>query len=289
MGTAMVHRLLDSGHAPVIWNRSPGKAEPLIARGAQPADSPASVTAAADVVLTILLDDAAVNDVYCGAEGLLSGAAPPSGKIFVEMSTIQPETARRMADAARARGAALIDCPVSGTVGPAREGKLLGIAGGERDAFAHVKDVLVHLCRRVELMGPAGAGSAAKLAINLPLEIYWAALGEAMSLSADAGVDPKLLLDVMSESSGGPNVLRARAPKVLAALRGEIAEVGFDMEGMRKDLGSMLAVGRAKGVDMPITEAALRRYEQASEAGWGDRDASALVAFCLQSLPGRTR
>lgn len=281
MGTAMVHRLLDRGHKPLIWNRSPDKTGALVERGAQRAPDPAAVAGGSEITMTILTDDAAVEEVYLGHNGLLQDAGSLAGKIFVEMSTIRPQTARRMAHEARERGAQLIDCPVSGTVGPAREGKLLGIAGGDPAAFAGVREVLADLCRRVELMGPSGAGSAAKLAVNLPLVIYWAALGEAMALCRGASVDPQRLLDLMSESSGGPNVLRARTPKVLAALRGEIADVGFDIDGMRKDLRSMLAVGEGEGAAMPVTTQVLRRYEDASQAGLGGRDASALVAFCV--------
>lgn len=284
MGTAMVHRLLDVGHTVTVWNRTAEKAKPFLERGAQVAKTPRELAQSAPLVLTILTDDAAVEAVYAGNDGLLSG--PVAGKTFVEMSTIHPETARRVAALARERGAALIDCPVSGTVGPAREGKLLGIAGGDVEAFAEARDVLAQLCRRVDHLGPSGAGSAAKLAVNLPLAVYWAALGEALSLCSNADVDTKLLLEIMMESSGGANVLRNRAPKVLAAMRGEHPDVGFDIDGMRKDLGSMIGVGKAQGAAMTVAAQALQQYERASKAGWGGRDASALAAYCVEVTRG---
>jgi 3-hydroxyisobutyrate dehydrogenase len=280
MGGAMAARLLDCGHTLTVWNRTPEKAEPLVARGARPAGTPAEVAQAADVVLSILMDDAAVDEVYGGRDGLLSGGV--TGKTFVEMSTIRPETARRIAALAQERGAAVIDCPVSGTVGPARDGKLIGLAGGDPAAFARVRDVLAQLCRRVDNVGPSGAGATAKLAVNLPLVVYWGALGEALALCRDAGIDPKLLLDIMKDSSGGTNALPGRTPKILAALAGEKAEVAFTIDGMCKDVASMIAVGDAQGAALPITGAALQHYRDAAKSGLGDHDGSAVTAFVGQ-------
>lgn len=278
MGTAMVHRLLDLGHRVTVWNRTAAKAEPLVARGARRAATPAEVVDGAELILTILTDDAAVETVYAGACGLLSG--PVSGGLFIEMSTLRPDTVRRLSRQVRDRGAALVECPVGGTVGPAREGKLLGFAGGEPADIGRARPVLEQLCRHVEHVGPNGAGSSVKLAVNLPLVVYWEALGEAVSLCSDAGVDPGLLLGIMKESSGGPNVLRNRAPKVLAAIRGDAdTDVGFDIDGMRKDLRTMLAVAGMRGSELPVVARALECYDEAAAAGWGDRDASSLVAY----------
>lgn len=277
MGSAMAARLLDCGHTLTVWNRTAAKAEPLVARGARRAGDPAAVAHAADIVLSILMDDAAVDAVYGGRDGLLS--ADIAGKTFVEMSTIRPETARRLAAQAQAQGAAVIDCPVSGTVGPARDGKLIGLAGGDAAAFARVREVLAQLCRRVDLLGPSGAGASAKLAVNLPLVVYWGALGEALALCRDAGVDRKLLLDIMKDTSGGANALPGRTPKILAALAGEKAEVAFTIDGMCKDIDAMIAVAAAQGAPLPIAGAALQHYRDAARSGWGDHDSSALVAF----------
>ncbi len=118
-----------------------------------------------------------------------------------------------------------------------------------------------------------------KLAINLPLAIYWEALGEALSLCAEAGIDPKLMLDLFGDSSGGANILKNRAPLVLKAIEGEQPAVGFDIDGMRKDVRAMIDEARALGVAAPLTQCVLDSYDAAAKAGWGGRDASTLSAW----------
>jgi 3-hydroxyisobutyrate dehydrogenase len=277
MGAAMVHRLLDVGHALSVWNRSPDKLAPLAERGAAPAPTPATVALGADLVITMLTDAAALGAVYDGPDGLLS--RPVDGQLFVDMSTVRPDAIRALAERIAGRRAGLVECPVGGTVGPARDGKLLGFAGGAAVDFARAKPVLEQLCRRVEHVGPNGAGSSMKLAINLPLAIYWEALGEALALCVDAGIDAKLMLDLFSESSGGANALKNRAPKVLMALQGAQPDVGFDIDGMRKDLRAMAEEAAALGVELPVTGRALDSYDAAAKAGWGAQDASSLAAW----------
>jgi len=129
-----------------------------------------------------------------------------------------------------------------------------------------------------------------KLAINLPLAVYWEALGEAVSLVRDAGIAPEKLVEIMADSSGGTNALKNRGPKLAAALKeGPKAEVGFDIDGMRKDLRTMLAVGSAMGVELPVTAKALECYEGAAQAGWGNRDASNLVVHRLETAKAAKR
>ena len=145
------------------------------------------------------------------------------------------------------------------------------------------RPVLDQLCRRVDLLGPSGTGSAMKLAINLPLAVYWEALGEALSLVRDAGIPPEKMLEILADSSGATNVLKNRAPKLAAALKDRPKpEVGFDIDGRRKDLRAMLAVGSSMGLDLPVTAKTLDCYESAAQAGWGSRDASNLVVHRLE-------
>jgi 3-hydroxyisobutyrate dehydrogenase len=285
MGAAMVLRLIDQGHRLTIWNRTEAKAKPLLARGARWAGTPAELAAGPDLAITMLTDAGAVEAVYSGAEGLLSG--PVGGKLFVEMSTVTPATIRRLAEAVRAKDAALVDCPVGGTIGPAREGKLLGLAGGDAASVARARPILEQLCRRVDHLGPNGNGAAMKLAINLPLAVYWAALGEAMALIRDAGIAPAQALEIMGESSGGANALKSRAAKIASALAGGEADVGFDIDGIRKDLRTMAAVAGAAGIELPLAATALESYDRAAGEGWGGRDGSALVAWRVGKA-GRT-
>ncbi len=287
MGVAIGHRLLDLGHHLTLWNRTEEKARPLLERGAEWRRSPREVAARNGVVITILTDDRAVEAVYDGPQGLL--APEIANKLFIEMSTVRPDTIVALAQRARHRGAALVECPVGGTVGPARDGKLLGLAGGEPEDVARARPILEGLCRRLDHVGPNGNGSVMKLAINLPLIVYWEALGEALSLCRDAGIAPAAMLEIMGESSGGANALRTRMPKLLTALQGGIPDVGFDIDGMRKDLRTMAEVARRMGIDLPVASRALDSYDAAAGEGWGGRDGSSLVAWRIEQAKTRKR
>ncbi|HKX07918.1 MAG TPA: NAD(P)-dependent oxidoreductase [Stellaceae bacterium] len=281
MGSAMGERLIDLDRRLTVWNRTPDNAKRLLERGATWAPSPAAVARASELTLTVLTDAKAIDAVYDGPEGLLSGDVV--GKLFVDMSTVAPETIRALAARVHAKKAGLVECPVGGTVGPAREGKLVGMAGGAAIDFARARPVLEQLCRRVDLLGPSGTGSAMKLAVNLPLAVYWEALGEALSLVRDADIPPEKMLEILADSSGGTNALKNRASKLAAALKGgPKPEVGFDIDGMRKDLRTMLVVGSAMGLELPVTAKTLDCYESAAQAGWGNRDASNLVVHRLE-------
>lgn len=278
MGAAIAKRLLETGHEVAVWNRSPEKAQPLAALGARVAESPAALAGAAEAVITLLTDAAAIEAVYGGPEGLLAGAKP--GALFIEMSTVRPETEIALAARVAAAGGEFVECPVGGTVGPALQGKLLGLAGGEAGAVARARPILEALCRRVEHIGPAGAGASMKLAINLPLVLYWQGLGEAMALVRHLGADPALLVDIFADSSGGSNALKSRAGVVAKVMAGESAgPATFDMDGMRKDLRTMIEEARARGFGLPLAERALAVYDEASAAGWGKVDGAEIPAF----------
>ncbi len=215
MGAAIAARLIEVGHKVTVWNRSPEKIKPLIDKGASPAASAAQLSQEVDVVITILTDADAIESVYQGKAGLLEPDV--RGKLFIEMSTVGPETESALARKVTAKGATLMECPVGGTVGPALSGKLLGLAGGDEAAFVRAKPILEQLCRRVDRVGPIGAGASMKLAINLPLLVFWQAFGEALALCRPLGLDAARLVDIFTDTSGGANVLKNRGP-ALAAL-----------------------------------------------------------------------
>src|SRR5256714_7110713 len=214
MGVAIAQRLAGRGHQVRVWNRTTDKARAL---GLDVADSATRLADVSETLISILTDAAAVESVY---GQLLAGDV--KGKLFIEMSTVRPDTERRVAKQARAKGAAFVECPVGGTVGPAKEGKLFGFAGGEAADVARARPLLDQMCRRVEHVGPVGAGAAMKLAINLPLLVFWQAFGEALSLCEPLGIDPARLMDIFADTSGGPNVLKVRGPAVAAALAGQV-------------------------------------------------------------------
>lgn len=277
MGAAMAGRLLSQGCDVTVWNRTAAKTRPLADAGAKVAATPAELASCSEIILTILTDADAINDTYRGKQGLLQGAV--IGKLFVEMSTVRPEVERDLAKSIHAKGAFLIDCPVGGTVGPARDGKLLGFAGGADSHIARAKPVLDRFCRRVDHCGAIGAGASMKLAINLPLSVYWQAFGEALVLCKPLGLDPAKLIEIFTETSGGPNVLKSRGPALVGALGGVAPEpVTFDIDSIRKDLRTMLEEGRALGRDLPISAKALECYDAASRKGLGPADAVMMTA-----------
>lgn len=281
MGAAMGVRLIGQGHELTVWNRSAGKTRPLTDLGAKPAATPAEVARRSEAVLTILTDAAAIEAVYGGDGGLLSGDV--RGKLFIEMSTVRSETERTLARAAKEKGAAFVECPVGGSTGPAREGKLLGFVGGADADAVRARPILEQLCRRVEHIGPVGARAAMKLAINLPLLVYWQVFGEALSLVRPYGVDPDRLISIFSETSGGPNVLKTRGAAAAAALRGKPASnVTFDLDSMRKDLRTMLEEAKSLGRTLPMVARALEFYDAASRDGWGARDCATLPAYWVE-------
>jgi 3-hydroxyisobutyrate dehydrogenase len=278
MGAAIAKRLIEVGHEVTVWNRSADKIAPLVKVGAAGAASPTDLASCADVVITILTDAKAIADVYEGASGLLASDA--SGKTFIEMSTVQPETEMALARKIAARGATMLECPVGGTVGPALQGKLLGFAGGTKEDFARVKPLLEQMCRRVDLVGPIGAGASMKLAINLPLGVFWQALGEAYSLCRHLNLDPAWLMELFADTSGGPNVLKARGGAVALALKSrDPGSATFDCDSIRKDFRTMVAEAKALGFDLPLAEKTLAIYDQASQEGWGNKDCTELPAF----------
>ncbi len=278
MGAAMAARLKEVGHTVMGWNRSAAKAKPLAAEGIAIAETPAVLAARAEAVITILTDAAAIDAVYGGPAGLLSG--PVDGKLFIEMSTVRPDTEVALAAKVRAKGAAFVECPVGGTVGPARQGKLIGLMGGEGADAARARPILEQLCRRLEHVGPVGAGATMKLAINMPLMVYWQALGETLALCRSVDVDPARLMDLFADTSGGTNVLKVRGGAIAAMLKGgEGGAATFDIDSCRKDLRIMLAEGEARGLDMPLVERTLACFDESSRSGWGARDAGAHAVY----------
>ncbi|WP_127088191.1 NAD(P)-dependent oxidoreductase [Aquabacter cavernae] len=278
MGAAMALRLLELGHEVTVWNRSADKLAPLEAAGAKVAATPAGLADGNDVIFSSLLDGPAMQAVYEGPGGLLS--VDLTGKLVIEMSTVLSREEEELAAKVRAAGAAFVECPVGGTVGPARTGKLLGLAGGEAGDFEQAKPLLDQLCRRVEHVGPVGAGAALKLAINLPLLVYYQALGEAYTLCRKAGLDPAWLVDFFADTSGGSNILKMRGAAIAQALSGDdTGPAAFSVDAIRKDLSTMLAEARTEGADLPLTAAALKVYDEASASGLGEKDGSMLAGF----------
>jgi 3-hydroxyisobutyrate dehydrogenase-like beta-hydroxyacid dehydrogenase len=262
MGQAMAGRLLAANWLLTVHNRTPARAEGLRANGAAWAASPADLASQADIVLTSLTDDRAVEHTFLGADGLLAGAV--TGTLFVEMSTIRPSTIHRLRPLVEARGARLLDAPVSGTLEPARQGQLVAMVGGTETDLARARPVLEVLTRRIVHMGPSGAGTTMKLVLNMPMAIFWAGLGEAMAMGRQFGLDMAQMLDVYLDS-----------PVALPALRGKVT-------GVRKDLLAMVASAQDAGVPAATGSAALALFAAATAAGYGERDLAFLIEYVIE-------
>src|SRR5215472_5904937 len=277
MGTAITQRLISCGHKLTVWNRDRAKTQAPAALGAEVAASPAGLCRNCEVVITMVLDDGALNAVYRGADGILS--ADLSGCVVIDMSTVLPATEEAIAAEVKAKGAAFVESPVGGTVGPAREGKLFGLVGGSESDVSRARPLLEQLCRRVEHVGAPGAGARLKLAINLPLLVYWQSLGEAFALCRPLGLPAERLVDIMSDTSGAAAAMKNRAADMARALVGQLpAAASFDVRAARKDLSTMVTYARTLGLDLPTASAALDSFDEAARHGLADEDAIAVPA-----------
>ena len=282
MGSAITRRLLGSGQAVMVWNRNPARAQPLLDAGATWAASPSALAQACDTVITMLTDESAIDAVYSGADGLLS--APVAGRLLIDMSTVQPTKPQALGALVAAAGARFLECPVGGSVGPATEGKLLGFVGGQSEDLSRAQGLLGLLCRRIEHVGGLGAGATMKLAINLPLMVYWQTLSEALSLLQPLGLDPARVIDILADTSGGPNMLKARGPMIAKALAGTAdASVSVDLATMSKDLRAMLAQAALGHVRLPLAALTLQSLEQASAQGLAAADCTQLPVWWLKA------
>ena len=278
MGAAMAARLIEVGHEVTVWNRSADKAKPVVDAGGKLAASPAALASAVETIITCLTDADAIDKVFGGPAGLLAGDL--AGKLVIEMSTVRPGVQTALAAKVRAKGAAYVECPVGGSTGPARQGKLIGLMGAEPADAARAKPLLDQLCRRLEHVGPVGAGEVMKFTINMPLMIYWQALGEALALCGPLGLDPDRVMELLSDTSGGPNVLKVRGATVAKQLKGvDAGTVTFDLDSGLKDLRAMLAEGRSRGLELPLVERSIACYEEASRHGLGATEVSAVSAY----------
>jgi 3-hydroxyisobutyrate dehydrogenase-like beta-hydroxyacid dehydrogenase len=270
MGSRIAVRLLDAGHPVHGTNRTKTKAQALIDRGLLWLDTPREVAAAADVVFSMVTDDAALDAIAYGPDGLLAGLRP--GAVYVDMSTVSPDTSRRLAEPVRALGAQLLDAPVSGSIPQAETGTLAIMVGGNEDAFATVQPVLRELGQAVTHVGTNGDGLLLKLAINISLAVQTLAFSEGLLLAERGGIDADLAANVMSTSPIGSPMLKARVPLLL-----DLPEhAWFDVALMQKDIQLALKTADELAVPLPSTAIADEMLTRARELGYAHRDLAAL-------------
>jgi 3-hydroxyisobutyrate dehydrogenase len=281
MGMGMAGRLLDAGYPISVWNRTPGKAEPLVKRGAQAAGSPREAAAGADLVLSMLSDVPVCRDVWLGRGEALLGVTP--GAILVESSTVTVEWIHELDQAARQHGCELVDAPVTGSKPQAAAGQLLFLAGGSEAAVSRITPVLKAMGRDVVHVGPVGSGARLKLINNFLSGSQAAALAEALSLIERSGLDRQKAMQVLTEGAPGSPIV-----KTLSGRMTERAyEPQFVLRLMAKDLRYAVSEADLQGLDLDMGRAALRVFEHAIDAGQGEEDMSAVVEQFRQAQNAR--
>jgi 2-hydroxy-3-oxopropionate reductase len=279
MGRPMCHNLLKAGYTVTAFDVARSHAEDLVAAGATAGKSARDTAAQSDVVITMLPDGPQVEEAVLGAGGALEGARP--GTIVVDMSSISPLVAQKVGAACEAKGVDFLDAPVSGGEPKAIEGTLAIMAGGKREVFDKVSPILQKLGSSVTLTGAVGAGNVTKLANQIMVACNIAAMGEALTLAARAGLDPEVAFNAVKGGLAGSAVLNAKAPMVIS----RNFKPGFRVELHQKDLRNALQTAEAMKVSLPLTSLVQQMLMALMNDGKGKLDHSAIVQF-IEEMAG---
>jgi 3-hydroxyisobutyrate dehydrogenase-like beta-hydroxyacid dehydrogenase len=279
MGGNMVARLLDKGHAMTGYNRTRSKAKWLMDRGMSWADSPRAVVQAADVVFTMVTNSAAMQVLTDGPDGILAGLQ--KGQTLVDMSTVSPSYSRCLAEKVRAKGADMIDAPVSGSVTTLQQGKLSVMVGGRRETFERMKPLLEDIGPKVTYVGDNGMALSMKIAVNLSLAVQMLAFSEGVLLAEKSGIGRETAVEVLTHSAVASPMVQYRGPFVLQ----QPDEAWFDVNMMQKDMLLALEMGRQLNVPLPSTALANEFLTAARGMGWEKKD-FAVVFDVLARMSG---
>ena len=278
MGHPMARRLLEAGYEVYGYNRTKEKVNDLLGQGMNWCESPRAAAEAADVVISMVSDDKALEAVATGDDGILSGLG--KGKIYVDMSTVSPDISRRLATQAEGQGAKMLDAPVSGSVPQVEQGVLTIVVGGDETTFDTVSPLL-GTWGTPHYIGPNGQGLLLKLAINISLAAQMLAFSEGVLLAERGGIDRGKALEVMAGSAIGSPMLKARAKFLL-----ELPEQSwFTLDLLHKDIRLALDSGKTLKTPLPSAQASDETLERAHEAGHGQLDIAAAFK-ALSEMPG---
>ena len=279
MGKPMVRNLLKSGYSVAVHNRSKAAVDELVAAGATAGGSSSATAAQCDVIITMLPDGPDVEAVVLGKDGVLEGAR--NGAIVVDMSSINPVTAQKIAAACEAKGVSFIDAPVSGGEPKAIDGTLTIMAGGDQATFDKVLPVLQKMGSTVTLTGAVGAGNTTKLANQIMVACNIAAMGEALVLATRAGLNPETVFNAVKGGLAGSTVLNAKGPMLI----GRNFKPGFRIELHEKDLRNAMLAGESLKVGLPMTSLVQQMLISLMNEGKGGLDHSAIATF-LERMAG---
>jgi 3-hydroxyisobutyrate dehydrogenase len=271
MGIPMVKNLIKAGYELSVYNRTTEKALDLQKEtGVRVVERPADLLPDADVIISMLTNDAAVMEVYTGEDGVF-GASTMRALTVIDMSTVSPETTRELAVLARDKGIAYLDAPVSGSVKPATEAQLVIMAGGEPEAFKLVEPILSNLGKSVTLLGDHGSGNVAKLAINLFLAITIQGLSESVLLAAKNGITPEALLPLINAGAVASGITKVKTENII----NDDFKAAFALKLLSKDLG----LAEQIGLQTPAGLAVAQSYQEATKQGFGDEDMVAVYKY----------
>jgi 3-hydroxyisobutyrate dehydrogenase len=279
MGGHMVSRLLDRKHTVTGYNRTRSKAQWLLDRGMKWGDSPRAVCAAVDVIFVMVTNSHALESLAEGPDGLLTGIG--AGKVLIDMSTIAPTASRALAAKVRARGADMVDAPVSGSVLTLQQGNLSVMVGGHDETFERIKPLLLDLGPKVTHVGENGLALSMKIAINLSLAVQMLAFSEGVLLAEKSGIDRAVAVDVMTHSAIASPMIQYRGPFVLQMPE----QAWFNVELMQKDMNLALELGQQLKVPLPTTATTNEYLTAARGMGLEERD-FAIVFKVLTRMSG---
>jgi 3-hydroxyisobutyrate dehydrogenase len=272
MGRPMVLRLLAAGHEVTVWNRSPDKLAPVLDKGARRGESPAGVARAAEIVMTCVTDQRAMEEVLFGADGVAAAAKPRL--LVVDFSSIAPAAAREFSMKLEKMGIGLVDAPVSGGVSGAEKGTLAIMAGGKAEHVERARPVVMHLAQRFTRMGESGAGQTTKLCNQIIVGSLVAVIAEAVRLAEAAGVDARMLPEALKGGFADSAPLQVFGARMAArTFEPSIGAVSI----MLKDLENAAAVAKEKTVPLPMARTAAELYRLLTAQGKGEKELSTII------------
>ena len=278
MGVPMVKNLLKAGFEVTVYNRTAAKAAPLQEAGAKLAVSPAALWETADTIITMVADDAALQQIHQGKDGLLAGAAAygpgaRSGATVIDMSTVSPATSRDLAAKLAAGGVDYLDAPVAGSVKPAELGQLVIMVGGKKEVYERAAPIFEKLGKAQFYLGQQGSGNNAKLAINTLLAFNMQGLAESVLFASEHGIRPEAMLAIIGESAVANAITKMKTANILQANY----QPAFALKHLAKDL----RLAQGQGLHTPAGEVIHDSYQQALVEGWGEKDISAIFPFLM--------
>lgn len=278
MGTAMVRRLLSNGHTVTVWARRSEAMAPLLTAGAAAGGSPADVASKSEIVMTMVTDTQAVDEVVLGARGIARGAS--AGSLVVDHSTIAPDGARGIANALASQGVEMLDAPVSGGGAAADAGTLAIMIGGSTQAVERVTPVLSSYAKTIVHIGPSGAGQIAKACNQICTIVNQLGAAEAMLLAERAGVDPHAVKDALLGGFAASRMLDLQAPKMIARdFQGRV-----ESRLHHKDIHLVLDLARALGIELPASTAAAQVLDRLQQRGGARQDSAAVFSVLNESI-----